>query len=193
MIPWNGLADSERSTMKFTETRLSGAYVIELQAIEDDRGFFARTFCRQELADHDLIGDVVQANMSWNKTRGTLRGMHYQYAPYQETKLIRCTRGSLYDVIIDLRPESPTFGEHFGVELSDRNRKALFVPRGFAHGFITLEDDTDAFYMVSQSYQPGSEGGIRWNDPRFGIEWPMKPVVISEKDANWPDFEESNP
>ncbi len=175
--------------MKFIETPLKGAFVIELNKLEDERGYFARTFCTEELKEHGLVPDVLQANMSWNKVRGTLRGMHYQHSPYQETKLIRCTRGALFDVIIDLRPASDTFGKHFGVELTESNQKALFVPRDFAHGFITLEDNTDASYMVSQSYHPGSEGGIRWNDPRFSINWPIEPIVISNKDASWPDYE----
>lgn len=174
--------------MKFTETKLAGAYIIELQELQDERGFFARTFCTKELEEHGLISDVVQANMSWNIKKGTLRGMHYQNDPYQETKLIRCTRGVLFDMIIDLRKDSPTYGESFGIELTADNHKALFVPRDFAHGFITLEDNTDAFYLVSQSYQPGAEGGIRYNDPRFNLQWPIKPEVISDKDANWPDY-----
>lgn len=174
--------------MKFTETKLAGAYIIDLNKLEDERGFFARTFCTQELDDHNLISDVKQANMSWNEKSGTMRGMHYQVDPFQETKLVRCTRGALYDVIIDLRKDSPTYREWIGVELTADNRTALFVPRDFAHGFVTLEDDTDAFYMVSQSYVPDSEAGIRWDDPQFGIEWPITPSVISEKDANWEDY-----
>ena len=174
--------------MKFTETKLAGAYIIDLNRLEDDRGFFARTFCTQEFEEHNLISDVKQANTSWNEKAGTLRGMHYQVDPFQETKLVRCTRGALYDVIIDLRKDSPTYGEWIGVELTADNRTALFVPRDFAHGFITLEDNTDAFYMVSQSYVPKSEAGIRWDDPQFSIEWPVKPAVISEKDATWEDY-----
>lgn len=175
--------------MKFTETRLQGAFVVDLKKMEDERGFFARAFCRDEFKQHGMVPDVVQANMSWNQVGGTVRGMHYQHHPYQETKFIRCTRGAIFDVIIDLRKDSPTSGQWVGVELTADNRSALFVPRDFAHGFITLTDDTEVLYLVSQSYQPGSEGGIRWNDPRFGIDWPTEPVCISEKDANWPDYQ----
>ncbi|MCB1754022.1 MAG: dTDP-4-dehydrorhamnose 3,5-epimerase [Gammaproteobacteria bacterium] len=174
--------------MIFTETKLAGAFIIDLKKLEDERGFFARTFCSRELEEHGLISNVEQANMSWNEKAGTMRGMHYQVDPYQETKLVRCTRGALYDVIIDLRKDSPTYREWIGVELTADNRRALFVPRDFAHGFVTLEDNTDAFYMVSQSYVPGAEAGIRWNDPQFAIDWPVKPTVVSEKDANWADY-----
>lgn len=177
--------------MIFKETKLKGAFIIDVRRFEDERGSFARTYCQRELADHGLIVDMVQANMSTNKVRGTLRGLHFQRAPYQETKLIRCVRGALYDVIVDLRPESPTFGDWIGVELSEDNQRALFVPRDFAHGFVTLADNTTAFYMVSQYYSAQSEGGIRWSDPRFQIEWPVQPVVISQKDASWPDFDGS--
>lgn len=176
--------------MKFQETKLAGAYLIDLNLLQDDRGFFARMFCREEFDKHGLIPDVVQGNMSWNKTRGTLRGMHYQYHPYQETKFVRCTRGAIYDVIIDLRKDSPTYKQWLGVELNADNRTALFVPKDFAHGFITLQDETDVFYLVSQSYQPGSEGGIRWNDPQFSIQWPLQPTCLSAKDADWPDYKE---
>lgn len=175
--------------MKFTETKLAGAFVVDLNRMSDERGFFARSFCQNEFQQHGMAADVVQANMSWNESKGTLRGMHYQHVPYQETKFIRCIRGSIYDVIIDLRKDSSTFGDWFGVELTADNRTALYVPKDFAHGFVTLEDDSEVFYMVSQSYQPGSEGGIRWDDPRFKIDWPINPTRISEKDADWPDFE----
>ncbi len=176
--------------MKFQETKLAGAYIVNLNLLQDDRGFFSRMFCREEFQQHGLVPDVMQGNMSWNKTRGTLRGMHYQHDPYQETKFIRCTRGAIYDVIIDLRKDSTTYQEWIGVELTADNRTALFVPKDFAHGFITLEDNTEVFYLVSQSYQPGSEGGIRWDDPRFNIEWPLKPTCISPKDAAWPDYKD---
>lgn len=174
--------------MRFKESKLKGAYIIDLEKHQDDRGFFARTFCRKELEAHGLIADVAQANMSLSKTRGTLRGMHYQKSPFEETKLVRCTQGALYDVIIDLRPDSASFKQWIGVELSADNYRMLFVPKNFAHGFITLTDDTEVTYMVSQFYAPGSELGIRWNDPQFGIQWPLDVQVISEKDANWPDF-----
>lgn len=174
--------------MIFNETELKGAFIIDLERHQDDRGFFARTFCQKELAGHGLISDVAQANMSLSKTRGTLRGMHYQKSPFEETKLVRCTKGVLYDVIIDLRPDSPTFKSWIGVELTADNYRMLFVPKNFAHGFVTLADDTEVTYMVSQFYAPGSELGIRWNDPQFGIQWPVEVQVISEKDAGWPDF-----
>ncbi len=174
--------------MIIEQTKLSGAFVIELEKHQDDRGFFARIFCKNELEAHGMISDVAQANMSLSKKKGTLRGMHYQKAPHQESKLVRCTRGALFDVIIDLRPESPTFKEWFGVELSADNYKMLYVPRDFAHGFLTLTDNTEVTYMVSQFYAPGSELGIRWNDPQFGIKWPIDIEVISEKDMQWTDF-----
>lgn len=174
--------------MIFKETKLKGAFIIDLEKHRDDRGFFARTFCRKELEAQGLIADVAQANMSLSKVRGTLRGMHHQKSPFEETKLVRCTQGALYDVIIDLRADSPTFKEWIGVELTAANCRMLFVPRNFAHGFITLADDTEVTYMVSQFYSPGSELGIRWNDPQIGIQWPIAVQVISEKDANWPDF-----
>lgn len=176
--------------MKFSETPLRGAFVIDIDPIADDRGFFSRAFCVDELGEIGLESNVLQANLSWNPACGTLRGMHHQIEPYQETKLVRCTQGALYDVIIDLRPDSATFGQSFGVELTSMNRRALFVPRQFAHGFITLSDNTEAFYLVSQRYQPGSERGIRWDDSYFSIQWPLQPRVISDKDANWPDYME---
>lgn len=176
--------------MKFSETKLEGAFIVDLQRLSDERGFFARSFCQDEFKEHGLIADVVQANLSWNESKGTLRGMHYQHDPYQETKFIRCTRGAIFDVIIDLRRDSPTYGDWLGVELTADNHRALYVPRDFAHGFITLEDQTEVSYLVSQGYQPGAEGGIRWNDPKFNVQWPIDPVCVSEKDANWPDFKE---
>ncbi|WP_226704811.1 dTDP-4-dehydrorhamnose 3,5-epimerase [Microbulbifer elongatus] len=176
--------------MKFVETPLSGAYIVDIDPISDDRGFFSRAFCIDEFEELGIEGKVLQANLSWNPKAGTLRGMHYQVEPYQETKLVRCTQGALYDVIIDLRKDSSTFGQSYGVELSASNRRALFVPRGFAHGFVTLSDNTEAYYLVSERYQPGSERGIRWSDPRFAIDWPLIPDVISDKDANWPDYSE---
>lgn len=174
--------------MKFTETELPGAFVIELDRLEDSRGFFARSWCSKEFEEHGLAPVVVQANVSYNARAGTLRGMHYQIAPYEETKLVRCTRGALYDVIVDLRPDSATYKRWIGVELTQTNYRMLYVPAGFAHGFITLEDDTDANYFVSQAYTPGAERGLRWNDPAFGIEWPREVEVISDKDAAWPDY-----
>ncbi len=174
--------------MRFIDTPLAGACVVELEPFEDDRGFFARAWCRKEFEAHGLEPEVVQANLSYNRSAGTLRGMHYQVAPYEETKLVRCIRGALYDVIVDLRPESPTYKQWYGVELTADNRRALFVPRGFAHGFLTLADETEAFYQVSEYYAPGAERGLRYDDPAFGIRWPGPVKVISEKDASWPDF-----
>ena len=174
--------------MIFNQTELAGAYVIELEPRADERGFFARTWCQQELAHHGLNTNVVQANMSYNTHRGTLRGMHYQRAPYAETKLVRCTRGAIYDVIVDLRPDSATFKHWIGVELTADNRRALYVPEGFAHGFITLADDSDVMYQVTAFYTPGAEGGLRYDDPAFGIDWPAPIAVISDKDRSWEPF-----
>jgi len=172
----------------FHETALKGAFIIEIEKHEDNRGFFARGWCQKEFEEHGLVTRVVQANISYNKNRGTLRGMHHQAAPHEETKLIRCTKGALYDVIIDLRPGSATYKQWIGVELTAGNYKLLYVPENFAHGFQTLEDNTEAVYQVSQFYTPGAEQGIRWDDPTFNIKWPGEVEVISDKDANWPDF-----
>jgi len=173
----------------FTETELPGAYVVDLDPREDDRGFFARAWCRNEFSDHGLSGEIVQCNLSYNAGKGTLRGMHYQVAPHAEVKVVRCTRGSIYDVIIDLRPDSPTYKRWLGVELTAANRRMLYVPEGFAHGFQTLEDDTETFYQVSEFYAPAAEEGVRWNDPAFGIDWPQpNDPILSEKDASWPDY-----
>jgi dTDP-4-dehydrorhamnose 3,5-epimerase len=176
--------------MIFKETMLPGAYVVELDKREDDRGFFARAWCAKEFAAHSLTSHVVQANTSFNKKMGTLRGMHYQIVPHPEAKLIRCIRGSIYDVIIDLRPSSPTCKRWIGVELSAKNRSMLYVPENFAHGFITLEDDTEILYLVSDFYSPECERGVRYNDPAFGIVWPVKVQVISSKDQTWPDYQQ---
>ena len=175
--------------MKFTQTKLKGAYTIDVEKREDERGFFARTFCANEFSEQNLENRFVQANMSFNYKKGTLRGMHFQKAPYQEDKLVRCTKGSLYDVIIDLRPESETFKQWIGVELTEENRRALFVPKGFAHGFITLEDNTEINYLVTQFYTPAADSGVRYNDPVFNITWPVEITSVSEKDKNHPDFE----
>jgi len=170
--------------MIFVETPIPGAFLIDLERRGDDRGFFARAFCEQEFAAHGLVTHFVQVNNSLSAQRGTLRGMHYQLAPKAETKLVRCIRGALYDVILDLRPDSPTFGKSFGAELTAENRRMMYVPKGFAHGFITLADDTEAFYFVDEFYAPQHERGVRWDDPRFGISWPASPDVLSDKDAN---------
>jgi dTDP-4-dehydrorhamnose 3,5-epimerase len=175
--------------MIFTETPIPGAYLIDLEKRGDDRGFFARAFCEREFTAHRLATGFVQVNNSLSAQRGTLRGMHYQLAPKAETKLVRCIRGALYDVILDLRPGSATFGQSFGAELTAENRRMMCVPKGFAHGFITLADDTEAFYFVDEFYAPELERGVRWDDPRFQLRWPIAPAVISDKDANQRDFD----
>jgi dTDP-4-dehydrorhamnose 3,5-epimerase len=173
----------------FDETRLPGAYTIDLERREDPRGFFARTFCANEFAEHGLNTRIVQANLSWNPRQGTLRGMHFQRAPHAEVKVVRATRGAIRDVIIDLRPESPTFKEWIAVDLTAENGRALYVPEGFAHGFQTLVPDCEVHYLVTEFYTPEAEGGVRWDDPAFGIEWPdPENAFLSEKDAAWPDF-----
>jgi dTDP-4-dehydrorhamnose 3,5-epimerase len=172
--------------MIFQETILNGAFVVELDKKEDDRGFFARGFCAKEFAQHGLKSQVVQANISYSHLKGTIRGMHYQIAPATEAKFIRCIRGAIWDVIIDMRPESPTYLEHIGVELSAENRRAIYVPDMFAHGNQTLTDGAELFYLVGEYYTPGYERGIRYNDPAIAIRWPLPVTVISEKDANWP-------
>lgn len=175
--------------MIFSETKLPGAFIIEVQRLEDERGFFGRSFCRNEFAGRGLNPDVVQCSISFNRDAGTLRGMHYQSAPHAEDKLIRCTRGKLYDVIVDLRRESPTFKQWVGLELTEENRLMLYVPKGCAHGFQTLEDNTEVFYQMSEFYHPESARGVRWNDPAFGIQWPAGvQVILSERDRNWPDY-----
>ena len=174
--------------MRFTETPLPGAYLVDLEKREDDRGFFARAFCVEEFGRLGLETGIVQINNSLSARKGTLRGMHYQLSPMAETKIVRCIRGSFFDAIIDLRPGSPTFKRWFGETLSAGNRRALYVPKGFAHGILTMEDDTEAFYLVTQFYSRELERGIRWDDPAFGIEWPIRPAVISGKDAAHPDF-----
>ena len=172
--------------MRYHPTSLAGAYVIELEKISDQRGFFARTWCQNEFADKGLNSNLVQCNVSYNKIRGTLRGMHYQRAPYWEAKLVRCTRGAIYDVIIDLRNDSKTFTHWFGVKLTSKNRKALYVPEGFAHGFLTLKDHTEVIYQMSEAFSAGNSDGVRWNDAAFGIKWPLDPEVISEQDNSYP-------
>ncbi len=174
--------------MKFTEMGLNGAYVIEIEKLTDERGFFARSYCRNEFEAQGLTPELVQANVSFNIKKGTLRGMHYQISPYEETKLVRCTRGAIFDAIIDLRPESPTYKKWFGVELTADNYKMLYVPEKFGHGFQTLLDNTEVTYQVSQFYTPGAEKGIRWNDPAIGIDWPIPVTVMSAKDKNWPEY-----
>lgn len=176
--------------MIFTETELTGAFIIDVKRQEDERGFFGRTFCQKEFEEHGLPPFVAQANVSYNIRKRTLRGMHYQTHPYEESKLVRCVRGAIHDVIIDLRKDSPTFMKWIGVDLEEGSYRMLFVPEGFAHGFITLKDQTEVIYQVSQFYTPGSEKGIRWNDAAFNIKWPLEPTVISEKDSSHEDFKD---
>jgi len=178
--------------MIFSETKLSGAFIIEVKRLEDERGFFGRSFCRLEFEEHGLNPFVAQCNISFNRDAGTLRGMHYQAAPHAEEKLVRCTRGALYDVIIDLRPESPTFKQWVSLELTEENCRMLYIPKGFAHGFQTLVDETEIFYQMSAFYHPDSGRGVRWNDPAFGIQWPETDrVILSDRDRVWPDYTDS--
>jgi dTDP-4-dehydrorhamnose 3,5-epimerase len=174
--------------MRFIPTPLAGAFLVESDAHEDERGAFYRTFCRQEFEEHGLPGDFVQASLSRNHARRTLRGMHFQAAPRPERKLVRCVHGAVHDVIVDLRPASATYCRWFGAELSAANRVALFVPAGFAHGFLTLEDDSDVLYQMSEFYVPGLAAGVRWNDAAFDIAWPLDPLVVSARDLEYPDF-----
>ncbi len=172
--------------MQFTATPLAGAFVIDIERREDSRGFFARTYCEQEFAAHGIVKQPVQSNVSFNATRGTVRGMHFQRPPHAEAKLVRCTAGSIFDVIVDLRKESPTRHRWFGVELDSSSHRALYVPEGFAHGFQTLEDDTEVFYQMFNLFQPGAGDGLRWDDPSLGIRWPLDTVVMSDKDRAYP-------
>jgi dTDP-4-dehydrorhamnose 3,5-epimerase len=175
--------------MIFKETRLKNAFIIELEKIADERGFFSRAWCQNEFEAHGLNPNIAQCNLSFNATRGTLRGIHYQIAPYEEAKLIRCISGKIYDVIIDLRSNSSTYLQWTSFELSSENRKMLYVPENYAHGYLTLEDNSEVFYQVSQFYSPGSERGIRWDDPAVNVKWPaISNLIISEKDKTWPDF-----
>lgn len=172
--------------MIFTETNLRAAFIIDLEPRVDDRGYFARAFCAREFSEHGLNPAVAQTNISFNTKKGTLRGMHFQYPPVTEAKLVRCISGAIYDIIVDLRPHSTTYLQHIGVELSASNGKALYVPDMFGHGFQTLCDDTAVFYQMSEFYSPGSEGGLRYNDPKLNLEWPLPVSVISAKDLAWP-------
>jgi dTDP-4-dehydrorhamnose 3,5-epimerase len=176
--------------MIFTQTELAGAFVIDLERREDDRGFFARAWCEHEFAKHGLSTRVVQCNIAFNHERWTVRGMHFQESSRAEVKLVRCTRGAVFDVIIDLRGESATFGRWLGLELTAENGRMLYVPAGFAHGYQTLADDTETYYQMSEFHDPSSERGVRWDDPAFGIEWPnARASSISDKDRSWPDYE----
>lgn len=175
--------------MRFTQTRFRGVFVVDLELHEDQRGFFARSFCTREFAAHGLPASFVQCNISYNRRRGMLRGMHYQAAPCEEGKLVRATRGSILDVVLDLRPSSATYREWLSYNLSDGNGRALYIPPGFAHGFQTLTDHAEVFYQMTEFYDPGLARGVRWDDPAFGINWPIAPPMLSERDASFPDFE----
>lgn len=175
--------------MKFLRTPIDGVAILELEERSDQRGFFARSFCRDEFEANGLLPDVVQCNISYNHVAGTLRGMHFQLEPATEAKLVRCIAGSIVDVIVDLRPDSTTFRQHVSVELSAANRRSLYVPPMFAHGYQTLVDDTEVLYQVSERYTPGMERGLRYDDPTLGLSWPLPVTLISEKDANWPLLE----
>ncbi|MEO1084245.1 MAG: dTDP-4-dehydrorhamnose 3,5-epimerase [Acidobacteriota bacterium] len=175
--------------MIFRELEIAGAYLIEPERKEDRRGFFARTYCRLELEERGLDPTLVQCNVSVNKERGTVRGMHWQAEPYEEIKMVRCTAGAIYDVILDVRPDSPSYKRHVGVELTRENRHALYIPAGCAHGFQSLEDDSEVFYQMSEFYYPDQARGVRWDDPAFDISWPLPISVISDKDRVYPDFE----
>lgn len=175
--------------MNIHKTSVDGACLLDFQAFEDARGFFSRAFCAKEFAKAGLPVNMVQANLAGSVEKGTLRGLHYQTAPHEEAKLLRCIRGSIFDVVVDIRPGSPTNGAWFGAELSGENRRMMFVPNGCAHGYLTLEADSEVYYLVSEFYEPTAEKGIRWNDPAFNIEWPITDnLVISDKDRAWPDF-----
>ena len=176
--------------MIFTETKLKGAFIIDIQRHEDPRGFFARGFCQREFEEHGLKPVIAQGNIAHNRTKGTIRGMHFQFPPAAETKLVRCTRGAIVDIIVDLRPESATYLQYIVVELTGDNYRALYVPERFAHGYQTLEDKTDTSYSVGEFYAPGTEGGLLYNDPRLGLEWPLSVRVISDKDKVWKPLSE---
>ncbi len=172
--------------MTFTELPLRGAYAVEMQRLTDERGFFARSYCVEEFAAHGLLPDVRQCSVSYNALTGTLRGMHYQSAPHEEHKLVRCTAGAVFDVIVDIRASSPTYARWYGTELTARNHRSLFIPPGFAHGFVSLTDHTEVYYMISVPHAAQFARGLRWNDPALAIEWPLTPVVVSARDAAYP-------
>lgn len=175
--------------MKFLSTAIQGVLEIRIEAKSDERGFFARTWCRSLFAAQGLEPNLVQCSISYNTKKGTLRGNHYQAPPFEETKLVRCTRGAIYDVVVDLRVKSPTYKRWIAVTLTAENRNMVYVPKGCAHGFLTLEDNTEVFYQMSEVYDAASARGVRWNDPAFGITWPEKVEVISERDRTYPDFQ----
>ena len=175
--------------MEFKETPLRGAMLVSLKKISDDRGFFARGFCRDELAVHGLNPDMVQLNVGFSHKKGTLRGLHFQAAPHAEAKFVRCTRGALFDVALDLRPDSPTYLQWFGAELTQDNGQMLYVPEGFGHGYQTLTDDTERYYLTTAAYAASAAGGVRYDDPAFSIQWPLPVSVISDADARWPSYQ----
>src|SRR5262245_32030802 len=179
--------------MLFTETALEGAFVIDLAPHADERGFFARTFCQAEFAAHGLKPTIAQANLASNRLKGTLRGMHFQCPPAAESKLVRCTRGAILDVIVDLRPESPTYLQHVAVELTEENHRALYVPERFAHGYQALLDNTETSYQMGEFYTPAAEGGLRYDDPRLGLRWPLPVTAITDKDRSWKLLDEIGP
>lgn len=179
--------------MIFKETELSGAFIIDVERLEDDRGFFARAFCQREFTEHGLKPVIAQANIAYNRRRGTVRGMHFQYPPAAETKLVRCTRGAILDIIVDLRPESDTYLQSVAVELTAENHRSLYVPERFAHGYQVTEDETETSYQVGEFYAPDTEGGLRHDDPRLGLEWPLEATEMSEKDEKWAYLETSEP
>jgi dTDP-4-dehydrorhamnose 3,5-epimerase len=174
--------------MLFTETEIRGAFILDAEQIADERGFFARSWARDEFEAHGLKPDLAQCNLSYNHRKGTVRGMHWQAAPHAETKLVRCTQGGIYDVIVDLNPDSPTYLRWVGVELTAENRRALYIPEGCGHGFQTLDDATEVFYMITEYYTPAAARGMRWNDPAINVTWPLAVTVISDRDAQYPDF-----
>ncbi len=178
--------------MIFAETALAGAFIVHLEELDDSRGFFARTWCRDEFEEHGLDGSLVQCNVSYNHRKGTLRGMHYQAVPHEEVKLVRCTQGAIYDVVVDLRPQSATYKQWVSVELTADNHRMVYVPKGFAHGFQTLQDRSEVYYQMSEFYHPECACGVRWNDPEFKIAWPFPAPILSLKDEAYVDFAASS-
>lgn len=176
--------------MKFIKTRIKGVYLIKIEKMADNRGFFSRIFCKEELSKLGIIFDVAQVNLTYNKKKSTLRGLHFQKPPHEEQKIIRCIKGEIFDVVVDLRPESKTYLKWIGMNLSAKNRLGLFIPRGMAHGFITLEDETELIYLMSESYNPASSATLNWNDPRVSVDWPIKATIVSEKDNAAPYLED---
>jgi dTDP-4-dehydrorhamnose 3,5-epimerase len=183
--PWRASL-GQGGAVRFTETKLGGAFIIDVEPKEDNRGFFTRAFCQHEFEDHGLNPVIAQANVGFNNVRGTMRGMHFQFPPAAETKYVRCTRGAVLDIIVDLRPESPTYLEHVEVELSADNHRGIYVPERFAHGYQALEEKSETSYQVGEFYAPGCEGGLRYDDPALGLSWPLPVTEISEKDRSWP-------